>query len=70
MTVKIEDVEVVHLHLADPNISIFDGSYDICLVVIRTDTGIVGIGETEITSVRGASDHRRANGAQPRSGAP
>jgi L-alanine-DL-glutamate epimerase-like enolase superfamily enzyme len=47
MTVKIEDVEVVHLHIADPNISIFDGSYDICLVVIRTDTGIVGIGETE-----------------------
>lgn len=44
---KIAEIEVVHLRIADPNISLFDGSYDVCVVVVRTDTGIVGIGETE-----------------------
>lgn len=44
---KIAEIEVVQLRIADPNISLFDGSYDICVVVVRTDTGIVGIGETE-----------------------
>jgi L-rhamnonate dehydratase len=44
---KITDIEVIHLHIDDPNISLFDGSYDACLVVLDTDEGIVGVGETE-----------------------
>ncbi|MCW3051968.1 MAG: mandelate racemase/muconate lactonizing enzyme family protein [Chthonomonadales bacterium] len=43
----ITDVEAIHLRIEDPNIEIFDGSYDDCLIVIRTDTGLTGIGEIE-----------------------
>lgn len=44
---RITDVDVIHLRIEDPNIGLFDGSYDVCLIAISTDEGIVGIGETE-----------------------
>jgi L-alanine-DL-glutamate epimerase-like enolase superfamily enzyme len=44
---KIVDVEAIHLRIEDPNIGLFDGSYDDCLIVVRTDTGLIGIGEVE-----------------------
>jgi len=43
----ITDVEAIHLRIDDPNIEIFDGSYDDFLIVIRTDAGLTGIGEIE-----------------------
>jgi L-alanine-DL-glutamate epimerase-like enolase superfamily enzyme len=45
--VKITHVEAIHLRIEDPNIGLFDGSYDDCVIVVRTDTGLVGIGEVE-----------------------
>jgi L-rhamnonate dehydratase len=44
---KITDVEAIHLRVEDPNISLFDGSYDDCVIRVRTDQGITGIGEVE-----------------------
>ena len=44
---KITDVEAFHIRIEDPNIGLFDGSYDDCLIVVRTDAGITGIGEVE-----------------------
>ena len=44
---KITDVEAIHLRIEDPNIGLFDGSYDDCVIVVRTDTGLTGIGEVE-----------------------
>src|SRR4029078_5065203 len=44
---KITDVEAIHLRIEDPNIGLFDGSYDDCVIVVKTDTGHVGIGEVE-----------------------
>jgi len=47
---KITDIEAIHLRVEDPNISLFDGSYDDCVVRIQTDEGITGIGEVESLS--------------------
>lgn len=44
---KITAIEAFHLRVEDPNIELFDGSYDDCVIVVHTDEGIVGIGETE-----------------------
>lgn len=44
---KITDIQAVHLRIEDPNIGLFDGSYDDCVIVVRTDEGITGIGEVE-----------------------
>ncbi|MCU1276285.1 MAG: mandelate racemase/muconate lactonizing enzyme family protein [Bryobacterales bacterium] len=44
---KITDIEAVHLRVEDPNIGLFDGSYDDCVIRVRTDEGITGIGEVE-----------------------
>ena len=44
---KITDIEAIHLRIEDPNIGLFDGSYDDCVIRIQTDEGITGIGEVE-----------------------
>lgn len=44
---KITDIEAIHLRIEDPNIGLFDGSYDDCVIRIQTDSGITGIGEVE-----------------------
>jgi L-alanine-DL-glutamate epimerase-like enolase superfamily enzyme len=44
---KITAIEAIHLRVEDPNIGLFDGSYDDCVVHVRTDEGITGIGEVE-----------------------
>src|SRR5581483_4277661 len=46
-TMKITDIEAIHLRVEDPNIGLFDGSYDDCVIRVRTDAGITGIGEVE-----------------------
>jgi L-rhamnonate dehydratase len=63
---KITDIEAIHLRVEDPNISIFDGSYDNCVIVVHTDDGLTGIGETESMApaiqaiVNGPSAHNHA----------
>ncbi|HLY41694.1 MAG TPA: mandelate racemase/muconate lactonizing enzyme family protein [Terracidiphilus sp.] len=63
---KIVSVEAIHLRAEDPLIELFDGSYDDCVLVVRTDNGLVGIGETESLApaiqaiVRGPSAHNHA----------
>lgn len=63
---KITEVEAIHLRVEDPNIGLFDGSYDDCLLVVHTDEGVTGIGETESLApaiqglVRGPSAHIHA----------
>ncbi len=63
---KIVDIEAIHLRIEDPNIELFDGSYDNCLIVITTDDGRQGIGEVESFSpailalVNGPSSHNHA----------
>ncbi|MCF7689133.1 MAG: mandelate racemase/muconate lactonizing enzyme family protein [Cephaloticoccus sp.] len=44
---KITKIESFHLRQEDPGISLFDGSYDDCVIRITTDTGHSGIGEVE-----------------------
>src|SRR5437879_876814 len=44
---KITDIEAIHLRVEDSNIGLFDGSYDDCVVRVRTDEGLTGIGEVE-----------------------
>jgi L-alanine-DL-glutamate epimerase-like enolase superfamily enzyme len=44
---KITAIEAIHLRVEDPNIGLFDGSYDDCVIRVRTDDGITGIGEVE-----------------------
>jgi L-alanine-DL-glutamate epimerase-like enolase superfamily enzyme len=44
---KITDIQAIHLRIEDPNIGLFDGSYDDCLIVVRADDGRTGIGEVE-----------------------
>lgn len=44
---KITDIEAIHLRVEDPNIGLFDGSYDDCVIRVKTDEGITGIGEVE-----------------------
>ena len=44
---KITGIEAIHLRVEDPNIGLFDGSYDDCVIRVRTDGGLTGIGEVE-----------------------
>ena len=44
---KITDVRTIHLRIDDPNIALFDGSYDDCVVLVETDAGITGVAEVE-----------------------
>lgn len=63
---KITGVEAIHLRAEDPLIELFDGSYDDCVLVVTTDEGLTGIGETESMApaiqaiVRGPSAHNHA----------
>ncbi len=63
---NITGIEAIHLRVEDPNIALFDGSYDDCVILIRTDEGLVGIGETESFSpaiqalINGPSAHSHA----------
>lgn len=63
---KITGIEAIHLRAEDPLIELFDGSYDDCVLVVKTDSGLVGIGETESMApaiqaiVRGPSAHNHA----------
>jgi L-alanine-DL-glutamate epimerase-like enolase superfamily enzyme len=63
---KISSIEAIHLRVEDPLIELFDGSYDDCILVIHTDSGLTGIGETESMApaiqaiVRGPSAHNHA----------
>ena len=63
---KITSVEAIHLRAEDPLIELFDGSYDDCVLVVHTDAGLTGIGETESMApaiqaiVRGPSAHNHA----------
>jgi L-alanine-DL-glutamate epimerase-like enolase superfamily enzyme len=65
-TMKITAVEAIHLRAEDPLIELFDGSYDDCVLVVHTDAGLTGIGETESMApaiqaiVRGPSAHNHA----------
>jgi len=44
---KITNIEAIHLRIEDPNIGLFDGSYDDCVVRVETDEKVTGIGEVE-----------------------
>jgi L-rhamnonate dehydratase len=44
---KITNIEATHLRCEDPNIGLFDGSYDDCVIRVTTDESITGIGEVE-----------------------
>jgi len=44
---KITDIEAIHLRVEDPNIGLFDGSYDDCVIRVKTDQGVTGVGEVE-----------------------
>jgi L-rhamnonate dehydratase len=63
---KITDIEAIHLRVEDPNIGLFDGSYDDCVIVVHTDEGLTGLGETESLApavqaiVNGPSAHNHA----------
>ncbi|HVZ83504.1 MAG TPA: mandelate racemase/muconate lactonizing enzyme family protein [Terracidiphilus sp.] len=63
---KITAIEAIHLRAEDPLIELFDGSYDDCVLVVHTDEGLTGIGETESMApaiqaiVRGPSAHNHA----------
>jgi L-alanine-DL-glutamate epimerase-like enolase superfamily enzyme len=63
---KITGIEAIHLRAEDPLIELFDGSYDDCVLVVHTDGGLTGIGETESMApaiqaiVRGPSAHNHA----------
>ena len=63
---KITDVEAIHLRVEDPNIGLFDGSYDDCVIVVHTDEDLTGLGETESLApaiqaiVNGPSAHSHA----------
>ena len=63
---KITAVEAIHLRAEDPLIELFDGSYDDCVLIVLTDSGLTGIGETESMApaiqaiVRGPSAHNHA----------
>jgi L-alanine-DL-glutamate epimerase-like enolase superfamily enzyme len=64
---KITDVRATHVRVEDPNMTLFDGSYDDCVIVVETDAGITGIGEVEslapaviaFVSARDAHNHAR-----------
>lgn len=63
---RITSIEAIHLRAEDPLIELFDGSYDDCVLVVHTDSGLTGVGETESMApaiqaiVRGPSAHNHA----------
>ncbi|HYT19736.1 MAG TPA: mandelate racemase/muconate lactonizing enzyme family protein [Candidatus Polarisedimenticolia bacterium] len=63
---KITNVEAIHMRVEDPNISLFDGSYDNCVIRVHTDEGLIGLGETESMApaiqaiINGPSAHSHA----------
>lgn len=63
---KITGIEAIHLRAEDPLIELFDGSWDDCVLVVHTDGGLVGVGETESMApaiqaiVHGPSAHNHA----------
>jgi len=65
---KITAIEAIHLRVEDPNIGLFDGSYDDCVIRVRTDEGITGIGEVESLApaiqalIHAAPAHNHARG--------
>lgn len=65
---KIIRIETFHMRHEDPGISLFDGSYDDCVIRITTDTGHVGIGEVESfpaaiqALIHGPDAHNHARG--------
>lgn len=65
---KIVRIESFHLRHEDPGISLFDGSYDDCVIRITTDTGLVGLGEVESfppaiqALIHGPDAHNHARG--------
>lgn len=65
---RIEQIETFHLRCHDPNMSLFDGSYDDCVIRITTDSGLIGIGEVESYSpaiqalIHGPDSHLHARG--------
>lgn len=65
---KITSIETFHLRHEDPGISLFDGSYDDCVVRVTTDTGHAGIGEFESfpaaiqALIHGPDAHNHARG--------
>ena len=44
---KITKIEASHLRIGALQAALFDSSYDDCAIVIHTDEGITGVGETE-----------------------
>jgi L-rhamnonate dehydratase len=66
--VKITDIEAIHLRVEDPGISLFDGSYDDCVILLHTDEGLTGVGETESLApaiqaiINAPSAHNHARG--------
>jgi L-alanine-DL-glutamate epimerase-like enolase superfamily enzyme len=65
---KITKIESFHLRHEDPGISLFDGSYDDCVIRITTDNGLTGIGEVESfppaiqALIHGPDAHNHARG--------
>lgn len=65
---KLTRIETFHLRHEDPGISLFDGSYDDCVIRLTTDDGRTGIGEVESFSpaiqalIHGPDAHRHARG--------
>ena len=63
---KITAIEAIHMRVEDRNIGLFDGSYDNCVIVIHTDEGLTGLGETESLApaiqaiINGPSAHNHA----------
>lgn len=63
---RITDVEAIHLRVNDPSIELFDGSYDDCVILVHTDEGVVGVGESESLApavqaiIKGPSAHSHA----------
>jgi L-alanine-DL-glutamate epimerase-like enolase superfamily enzyme len=63
---KITNIEAIHLRVEAANINLFDGSYDDCVIVVHTDDGLVGVGETESLApaiqaiINGPSAHNHA----------
>ncbi len=63
---KITDIEAIHMRVEDPNIGLFDGSYDNCVILVHTDGGLTGVGETESMApaiqgiINGPSAHNHA----------
>ena len=65
---KLTRIETFHLRHEDPGISLFDGSYDDCVIRLTTDDGRTGIGEVESfppaiqALIHGPDAHRHARG--------